>query len=751
MRADDGLENGPAGPAITPGEEKSLRKFIENDVDDRVDGQNGEAEKECPTQRLASPSRQEQRESISQSQRSLRSSRFEPRSPTPPPQRWTEKHPNWKTDLNYKIPLIYERTTIAAMDIERLDEGQFLNDEIISFYAKYLHKQLERRQEQLAKRVYIFSSFFWDTLKSKGYDGVKNWTAKVDLLSFDYIIVPINQSAHWYLAIICKPGGLLPRERSASPQGEALTNGHGSFSRNLGDGHDQGEQHHANDKVQIIASDIENSPAKDKPSGSQISRAGQNDKTSTGKKAKGSRRSTGPRKYSTNDPRVITLDSLDGSHTGVSTALKHYLREEIKHRKGIDIEVPSLFGMTAKDIPFQDNFTDCGVYLLGYIEEFMKDPDEFTKGILQHEKRDWNVDAPALRNKIRDLIFKLHKTYQQEDTRKRREKAEQKRAKSHTPAAETDPSKATNKESTSTGRPPVPAPAAEERSKSHFATAQQTRPSAESTSSVARSRRSTPPRSQSTVATQTTKQRSHAPPAREEVSPPPLRRQHTSASQTEEHKARDINVSMIVNPNESVEIVEQPTHSQKRVTPHIIQSVESRDETAADDNDTSSTSSSSSSDSNSVASSTAAEEGSQRPKELSRGMGRRDHDERRMLKPLASSSPPRALVPKEVSVERVSQPDRTTTASHHSTTTTTTTKGLAKNTTSQSGGKKSRFFLSPSFRYPGASHPGPAEYATVPSSSSEDEMSRKAQRKEEQTQRQSGKREESKRYVVDLT
>lgn len=37
---------------------------------------------------------------------------------------------------------------------------------------------------------------------------VQRWTSKVDLFSKRYIIVPINESLHWYLAIIYNPSAL---------------------------------------------------------------------------------------------------------------------------------------------------------------------------------------------------------------------------------------------------------------------------------------------------------------------------------------------------------------------------------------------------------------------------------------------------------------------------------------------------------------------------------------------------------------
>lgn len=372
---------------------------------------------------------------IQDGQRNLRSAKPKILSPTPPPpERWTEKNSNWVEERGYSIPLVYERTTISATDIERLDEGQFLNDEVISFYAKYLHKKLEARNEQVAKKIYIFNSFFWEKLRSSGYDGVKGWTTKIDVTSFDYIVVPINQSAHWYVAIICNPGALLPEE-IARPNGDesrsAVTGEEDQDQASI-----QGE---GSAKLETVTSSLAHISFDEQSVDDSTAVDVENENlkaTSCAKKSKVVRRGPGPRKYNPKDPRVIVLDSLDGSHTNVATTLKTYLKNEIKQRKNVDIELPQQFGMAAKDIPFQTNFTDCGIYLLGYLDEFMQDPYEFTRRILQHESRTWDLNASAMRNQIREVIFGLQREYRQEVKQRKREKMtalKQKNAKSQTP------------------------------------------------------------------------------------------------------------------------------------------------------------------------------------------------------------------------------------------------------------------------------------------------------------------------------
>ncbi|UKZ57683.1 hypothetical protein TrVGV298_011543 [Trichoderma virens] len=150
--------------------------------------------------------------------RSTRSSGPSTRHRMPSPIGWTQLNPEWHE--SWQAPLVFpptgkNRATVDKIDIPRLDENEFLNDNLINFYIRYLEHTLEKERPELLRKVYFFSTFFFEKLRStKGkinYDGVKAWTAKVDLLSYDYIFVPVNEHAHWYLAIICNiPNAIQP-------------------------------------------------------------------------------------------------------------------------------------------------------------------------------------------------------------------------------------------------------------------------------------------------------------------------------------------------------------------------------------------------------------------------------------------------------------------------------------------------------------------------------------------------------------
>ncbi|KAL7816464.1 cysteine proteinase [Trichoderma aethiopicum] len=332
----------------------------------------------------------------------------------PSPETWTALHPDWHE--SWQAPLIFpptgkNRATVDKVDIPRLDEGEFLNDNLINFYIRYLEHRLEKDRPELLRKIYFFSTFFFEKLKStKGkinYDGVKSWTAKVDLLSYDYIIVPVNENAHWYLAIICNVPNAVKavpedkkREASTTPIPDAVEVADAPRSPHLS-------------SVERNLTDIS---LEDGAAATAAPREKADDVSSCGgiassvarfaplKKRKAT--SSTPPKFDPTQPRIITLDSLGNAHAPTCKALKEYLIEEAKAKKGIDLTtVPS--GMTARGIPEQNNYCDCGVFILAYMEEFLANPDEAARKLLMREDLGWNIRPTDIRNSIRELLFDL--------------------------------------------------------------------------------------------------------------------------------------------------------------------------------------------------------------------------------------------------------------------------------------------------------------------------------------------------------
>ncbi|KAL1841434.1 hypothetical protein VTJ49DRAFT_7049 [Mycothermus thermophilus] len=343
---------------------------------------------------------------------------------SPPPvaiHRWSEENPDWARD--WKMPLIFARTTVDKEDIPRLDEGQCLNDNLIGYGLRYLFDKLGSRHPDLHRRVYLHNSFFYEKLKAGrgaiNYDGVKNWTAKVDLLSYDYIVVPVNEHYHWWVAIICNPGRLDPDakkdlDKSGSPESKADGEPSDVEMTDLPPNQlDPPRTNPAVDQVEIAKSDIVDLVSGEKDGSAELSSS---PKARRMRKPKASAKPLNPK-----DPRIITLDSLGSTHPQAIGHLKKYLLAEFKHKRNKEItDTPQQLGMKAVNIPEQNNLCDCGIYLLGYIQEFVQDPDRFIDTLLRRERPEWRFNPSDLRNLWRETILKEQQLYQKEELRKKR-------------------------------------------------------------------------------------------------------------------------------------------------------------------------------------------------------------------------------------------------------------------------------------------------------------------------------------------
>ncbi|KFY64229.1 hypothetical protein V496_03404 [Pseudogymnoascus sp. VKM F-4515 (FW-2607)] len=377
------------------------------------------------------------------------------RSPSPP--RYTSEHRDWqKYWAGVDEPLIFplegtNKAQVDMRDIERLDEGVYLNDNLIAFYLRYLQEKTERDRPDVFKRVFFMNTYFYPRLtKGKGrknidYDAVKRWTSKVNIFDYDYIVVPVNENTHWYLAIICNVPKLLPSlEEKISKEDEQA---HEKGVVELGEAGDTRDPAHPTSKnkeesmtpevarkVSRLSIEDRGSP-KLQPNGkSHIDVEGinpgtpnhistvdddtdrpQKETSSVGKGRKGKRKSIPPvRRYNTEEPRIITLDSIGSPHSPTCSNLRDFLIAEAKEKLDIEItlENPSL-GMTAKNIPEQQNWCDCGLFLLGYVEGFLDHPEETMHGIMQG-RTDMassfpKMNASEMRNNMRDLIFRLRR------------------------------------------------------------------------------------------------------------------------------------------------------------------------------------------------------------------------------------------------------------------------------------------------------------------------------------------------------
>lgn len=144
--------------------------------------------------------------------------------------------------------------------------------------------------------------------------------------------------------------------------------------------------------------------------GSSIPKSGIGNVSSPAAKKKGKQRFV--KTYDLDEPIVLILDSLGGAHPRTSRVLKTYLQEEGRARRSMDATITqNAFYPRDSYIPMQPNFTDCGVYVLGYLQKFLANPDEFVAKLLKREmdvETDWSdMSAPAIRNRMREILQEM--------------------------------------------------------------------------------------------------------------------------------------------------------------------------------------------------------------------------------------------------------------------------------------------------------------------------------------------------------
>lgn len=367
------------------------------------------------------------------------------KSPSPPPiERWTEVHKPtpWNQSVMYP-PTGAKRVTVDFQDLERLDEGEFLNDNIVGYALRRIEENMAPEHKD---KVHFFNSYFFTSLTNKNgrrafnYDAVKKWTKQKDLINVPYIVVPINENLHWYVAIICnlpqldrKPVDLDVGDfdAAATPSKSQQTSARQSPIRNpeIPDSQEANKpdkpdveqmrnlQLSDGETAQAKGSETpavdEDGEAADNAQGSQqTEKSAPPPPAGSGKKSK-KRAPPPPRKYPLDRPTIITLDSFGVGHPPQVGFLKDYVLAEAKDKRGMEVDRDAIQGMKAVGIPEQSNFCDCGLYLIGYVEEFAKDPQAFVTEVLSRkldQRAEFQSFSPSTkRDELRDDVLRLHR------------------------------------------------------------------------------------------------------------------------------------------------------------------------------------------------------------------------------------------------------------------------------------------------------------------------------------------------------
>ncbi|XP_069060952.1 sentrin-specific protease 7 isoform X2 [Pleurodeles waltl] len=306
---------------------------------------------------------------------------------------------------------------VTQEDLECLEHGEFLNDVIIDFYLKYL--LLEKIPQHLVERSHIFSSFFFRCLTrtesnltdenpdtspaQRRHRGVRTWTRHVDIFEKDFIFVPVNEESHWYLAVICfpwlekavyeerkfsnEPQYPVKAEEQEDPARKStvivFNDAYGKKEELSGNGspHSEGNDRHTSEAASPASKISKGQPEK------------QSGKTKTCKR-----------------PCILIFDSLKASSAQNTVhVLREYLEVEwnVKRKTSREFSRSSMRDFYPR-VPKQDNSSDCGVYLLQYVESFFQSPIPSFEPPLHMEQWFPRHVVRSKREEIRNLILRLH-------------------------------------------------------------------------------------------------------------------------------------------------------------------------------------------------------------------------------------------------------------------------------------------------------------------------------------------------------
>ncbi|XP_008279807.1 sentrin-specific protease 7 isoform X2 [Stegastes partitus] len=337
-----------------------------------------------------------------------------------PDSSWTKyKHQGLARRLiQFPPPPLKGGISVTMEDLQCLDSGQYLNDVIIDFYLKYL---IQDAPAAVAERSHIFSSFFYKQLtrrdnasegassdscqRQRRHQRVKTWTRHVDIFKKDFLFVPVNQEAHWYLVVICFPGMDEPKLEDWAGSDSQKGKSHSGTSESLHQEESQG--------CKSLNESAETPPT--------LSRSDTVDKESeNGQKESTKDPPPGPvncteltckKKTVCKRPCILIMDSLKLSlHERVFKLLREYLQSEWEVRRGSSREFgPDQMKSSHCQVPLQDNSSDCGLYLLQYVECFLKDPVVHFDLPLHLQRWFPRQQVRRKRDEIRDLILSLHR------------------------------------------------------------------------------------------------------------------------------------------------------------------------------------------------------------------------------------------------------------------------------------------------------------------------------------------------------
>lgn len=289
----------------------------------------------------------------------------------------SSKYSPHQTLLVYPIQGGPGAISVTSDDLLRLGADEFLNDTIVDLYLRYILDQIKEKDTKLYDEIHLFNSFFYKRLASaqknlSPHEAVKKWTSKVDLFGKKFVIIPVNENFHWYVAVVCNLN-MIPHQLSTISLGNMADESMSSMRE---------ESFQNSSNIQDLSSPSSSPiPTALSPNSQHNSTAMaiDDDQVLDITPKKTHRNSVPP-----DQPVIIIFDSLDQRHSRTFANIKDYIVAEALEKRSLRVKREMITGVYAK-VPGQRNFSDCGIFLLHYIEQLLSDPAKYIPSLLNRE------------------------------------------------------------------------------------------------------------------------------------------------------------------------------------------------------------------------------------------------------------------------------------------------------------------------------------------------------------------------------
>lgn len=113
-----------------------------------------------------------------------------------------------ESKIHYPSSTDPEAVELSYSDMKCLEPEEYLKSPVINFCLQYLKKSRPPRD------LYMFNTYFYSKLEEalstpgdhdSKFSKLRRWWRSVDIFKKAYIILPINESMHWSLIIVCMP------------------------------------------------------------------------------------------------------------------------------------------------------------------------------------------------------------------------------------------------------------------------------------------------------------------------------------------------------------------------------------------------------------------------------------------------------------------------------------------------------------------------------------------------------------------